>query len=459
MLVITLFWIVFVRYYALCESSYKGVDIGNSCQYDVECILGNGGEYSKCNRDLMICICTINHRGEDQCLPDSDENYGFCRRRELFESLKTCTLECSPKGTKIWTENEDWNGEIMQPFSQMIHDKKTSVCYDPRRALNTVSDGFEVKQSSIPDSGLGVFTNVYIEAYTVLSVFKGTFDPEVDDVSSIYSWTIRPQNGGDVYWTDGTNIAQSNWLRYMNTPITAAMENLIGIEFQERIYYLAFRAIQPRTELLIWYGGSYAQFLGLEPFDHPNYLINRMPGYAGGSCEREWKHCENDKNTICADGFCLCRNGTRQREMICVQDEELGGYCVGFNGDTCKQDKHAECQRGICVCKNYSVPTNGKCIPDETFGGRCKESNGQKCLFDNKTECANGVCKCIFGTSAVGGICKTDEAYNGICIGNDGDDCELDENAECMNNICVCKENAVPINGRCIKDVQQKTKV
>jgi hypothetical protein len=43
---------------------------------------------------------------------------------------------------------------------------------------------------------------------------------------------IQPQNGGPVYWTDGTNIAQSNWLRYMNTPITAAMENLIGIEFQ-----------------------------------------------------------------------------------------------------------------------------------------------------------------------------------------------------------------------------------
>ena len=42
----------------------SGVDIGYSCTHDVQCTLGNGGEYSKCNKDLNICICTINHIGE-----------------------------------------------------------------------------------------------------------------------------------------------------------------------------------------------------------------------------------------------------------------------------------------------------------------------------------------------------------------------------------------------------------
>ena len=39
--------------------------------------------------------------GEDQCLPDSAKYVGFCRRRELFESLKKCQLECCPKGMHI----------------------------------------------------------------------------------------------------------------------------------------------------------------------------------------------------------------------------------------------------------------------------------------------------------------------------------------------------------------------
>ena len=47
---------------------YAGIDIGYSCTHDVQCTLGNGGEYSKCNKDLNICICTINHLGISNCL-------------------------------------------------------------------------------------------------------------------------------------------------------------------------------------------------------------------------------------------------------------------------------------------------------------------------------------------------------------------------------------------------------
>ena len=56
--------------------------------------------------------------------------------------------------------------------------------------MNTVPDGFEIKKSKIPNAGLGIFTNKYIEANTFLSVFKGTFETNFDAVSNNYSWTV-----------------------------------------------------------------------------------------------------------------------------------------------------------------------------------------------------------------------------------------------------------------------------
>ncbi|XP_060559333.1 uncharacterized protein LOC132719571 [Ruditapes philippinarum] len=104
----------------------EGIDIGYSCKYDAECKKGNGEMFSKCNQALNICICTINHLGEDKCMPDSGKYEGFCRPRSLYSKPGFCTLECSPKGTMKWT-NRDWYGIILDPFSSYIHDKK--VCY------------------------------------------------------------------------------------------------------------------------------------------------------------------------------------------------------------------------------------------------------------------------------------------------------------------------------------------
>lgn len=65
------------------------------------------------------------------------------------------------------------------------------MCYDPRRALNTVPEGFEVKKSTIPNAGSGIFTNIYLEQNTMFGPYKGTFDPDTDSASeSGYSWKV-----------------------------------------------------------------------------------------------------------------------------------------------------------------------------------------------------------------------------------------------------------------------------
>jgi hypothetical protein len=37
------------------------------------------------------------------------------------------------------------------------------------------------------------------------------------------------------------------------------------------MFYQAFRPIQPGSELFVWYGDSYGEFLEIEPFDPPRY--------------------------------------------------------------------------------------------------------------------------------------------------------------------------------------------
>ncbi|XP_060559331.1 uncharacterized protein LOC132719569 isoform X2 [Ruditapes philippinarum] len=424
-----------------------GIDIGYSCTHDAECTTGNGGEYSKCNKDLNICICTINHL-------DSDQYVNVCRQQTLYTKPEMCTIECSPKGTKIWKKNEDWFGEITVKFASLILDKKTSVCYDPRRALDSVPDEFEIRESTIPNAGSGIFTKTYIEQDTMFGPYKGAFDPDTDSASeSGYSWKIAYRQGEgrrDVEWVDAKDIYLSNWLRYSNSPISPEAENIIALQYQGEMYYMAFKSIQPGTELLVWYGDEYGDFLEIEKYESPNYY-HANAGYAGGWCEEEEESlpCMNDKNTFCADNICLCVPGSHLRAGRCALDETLDGICVGVDGSTCKKDRNAECQRGVCVCKNNTTPADGVCRSDEMYGGRCAAKSGQPCLKGNNTECVRGFCRCIYGASAIGNVCVLDETYHGRCSGDHGDTCDLDDNAECWNKLCICKNNASVINGKC----------
>ena len=40
-------------------------------------------------------------------------------------------------------------------------------------------------------------------------------------------------------------------------------QNLLAIQFDENIFYKAFRDITPGTELLVWYDERYTQFMGI----------------------------------------------------------------------------------------------------------------------------------------------------------------------------------------------------
>lgn len=59
------------------------------------------------------------------------------------------------------------------------------------RAFNTVPDILEIKQSLIPNAGLGTFTKVFIEQDTVFGPYKGILEPDTDTaLVSGYSWKV-----------------------------------------------------------------------------------------------------------------------------------------------------------------------------------------------------------------------------------------------------------------------------
>ena len=68
---------------------------------------------------------------------------------------------------------------------------QTSVCYDPKRALHTVPSELEVKTSSLPGIGLGVFTTSYVEQGAIFGPYKGTFDHAGTKANLDYAYRVN----------------------------------------------------------------------------------------------------------------------------------------------------------------------------------------------------------------------------------------------------------------------------
>jgi hypothetical protein len=71
------------------------------------------------------------------------------------------------------------------------------------------------------------------------------------------------KSGCTSHWIDGQDKTKSNWLRYVNCAVTWDKQNLIAYQADDNIYYKTCCDIAPKTELLVWYGVSYARELGL----------------------------------------------------------------------------------------------------------------------------------------------------------------------------------------------------
>ena len=63
---------------------------------------------------------------------------------------------------------------------------------------------------------------------------------------------------------DASDLRTSNWLRYVNCARHISEQNVHMFQCAGRVYYMLVRDVTPRTELLIYYGPSYASALGID---------------------------------------------------------------------------------------------------------------------------------------------------------------------------------------------------
>ncbi|CAH1788532.1 unnamed protein product [Owenia fusiformis] len=76
-----------------------------------------------------------------------------------------------------------------------------------------------------------------------------------------FMWEIF-HNSKLSHFVDGRGSA-GNWMSYVNPARYAQEQNLIAVQCDSDIYYEACKDIPQGTELLVWYGDGYLQFMGI----------------------------------------------------------------------------------------------------------------------------------------------------------------------------------------------------
>ena len=70
------------------------------------------------------------------------------------------------------------------------------------------------------------------------------------------------KNGSLHAYIDG-NSDSTNWMKHINSARFAQEQNLVAIQRNNNLYYECCKDIPGGTELLVWYGDCYAQFMGI----------------------------------------------------------------------------------------------------------------------------------------------------------------------------------------------------
>ncbi|XP_062873473.1 histone-lysine N-methyltransferase PRDM9-like isoform X2 [Trichomycterus rosablanca] len=139
------------------------------------------------------------------------------------------------------------------------------------RARQTLPPGLEVRESGVPDAGLGVLNKgATVPLGTHFGPYQGELVDEEEAMNSGYSWVVSKRGHGEEY-IDAKRETHSNWMRYVNCSRTDEEQNLVAFQYRGEIYYRCCRPIEPGQELLVWYEEGYAEDLS-NTFD---YLWNK----------------------------------------------------------------------------------------------------------------------------------------------------------------------------------------
>jgi uncharacterized protein len=117
----------------------------------------------------------------------------------------------------------------------------------------------EVKPSTIPGAGMGLFTNIEIEKGTWIVEYKGriTTWKEVEyDSTNMYLYTVNPKHVIDARRTKKSLARYANDAKGL-TRIKGIVNNCVYVNDGLRVYIEAIKRIPAGSELLVDYGKAY----------------------------------------------------------------------------------------------------------------------------------------------------------------------------------------------------------
>ena len=117
----------------------------------------------------------------------------------------------------------------------------------------------EVKESTIPNSGSGVFATCDIPANTVIGEYLGKVytGKEIEkNEHSEYVWEVL-KNGKVSKIIDGQFKKYSSWSRYINTCQSKSGCNADYYQYNQRIFVRTRKLIPAGQEIFAYYGDNY----------------------------------------------------------------------------------------------------------------------------------------------------------------------------------------------------------
>lgn len=89
------------------------------------------------------------------------------------------------------------------------------------------------------------------------------------------AFQVLNEDGSVSHFLDAKDENPRNWMGFVNCARNEQEQNLDVFQYGGNIYYRAVKDIPPDQELLVWYGGTYIQFLGIPGIAPVNDFVRR----------------------------------------------------------------------------------------------------------------------------------------------------------------------------------------
>lgn len=119
--------------------------------------------------------------------------------------------------------------------------------------------------SSAAGEGYGVYTNQNIPLGTWIGPYEGRRVRPCDvtpNMDTSHMWEIY-EGRTLSHYIDGSDQNTASWMRFIRCARHKDEQNLFAFQYNENIYYRAFKDIPYGTELLVWYDENYPMYMGI----------------------------------------------------------------------------------------------------------------------------------------------------------------------------------------------------